>query len=154
MTIKNGRIARPAPKSKPVSLDDIFGNTLSVDPAVAASIEKKGLEYRFISAAKLQANAGYHHRAWRAIKLKDIEGFSGDAFGSDPDGYYRRGDLVLAVRSKELGDKHRTFLKQENARNNARLANKKHAQEMREYVKDNNLEEGMTVHEGYGKDDE
>jgi hypothetical protein len=53
-----------------------------------------------------------HDRAWRPIKQSEC-GMIDQSLpnGSDVDGYIRRGDLVLAVRPKELGDKHRAVLK-------------------------------------------
>jgi hypothetical protein len=115
-------------------------------------IESKGMAIRFISAPKLAANAGYHARAWRALSTKQLKewgyatiGLDNFLNGSDPDGYIRRGDLVLAVRPLEQHKMHQAYLKQE--ANRANRSQKKHADALRDYVKDHNLD--ARVHEGY-----
>jgi hypothetical protein len=156
MEIKNGRkpiAAKAAAKPSRMNLDDIFGNTLGIDPEMQKIIEAKGFAIRFISASKLESNAGYHNRHWRPLptsKLKEwgydtlntLDSFS---FGSDPNGFIRRGDLVLAVRPKDLHEKHRAYLKQEAAR--GRGLQKKHAEELKSLVRDAGLD--MKIHEGF-----
>lgn len=156
METRNGKkplAAKAQAKPTPLNMDDIFGNTLGLDPAIREALKKKGLSYRFVSAAKLQMNAGYHIRAWRPIKLKDIEGYGTiDLFGSDPDGYVRRGDLVLAVRPIELNEKHKTLLAQE--ANRAKGIQKRQADELRQHFKETGLDKaGMSVIEGYEEDE-
>ncbi len=153
MEIRNGKkplAAKAASKAAPINMDDIFGNALGLDPNIVKALRDKGLVHRFISAPKLMSSGGYHARGWRPIKLKEIEGYGTiDTFGADPDGYLRRGDLVLAVRSKELNDKHKAYLAQEGAR--GKNIQKKQADELRQFVKGNDL--GMEIIEGYEDED-
>lgn len=150
---KNGKMPISAkPKTtKPATLDDIFGNPMSLPPEVTAAFEKAGLAYRFVNASKIIQNGGRHHRAWTPIKLAKIKDMPGcaniDLFGSDPDGYYRHGDLVLATRPKDLHQKHRAFLNQE--AETAKRFQKRHAEELRQYVRENKLGDQMKVHEGF-----
>jgi hypothetical protein len=155
MEIRNGKkplAAKAASKPMPITMEDIFGNTLGLDPSIIKALKAKGLAYRFVSAAKLQQNAGYHERGWTPIKRKDIEGYGTlDTFGADPEGYVRRGDLVLAVRPQALNDKHKAYIAQEANRGNH--SQKSQAKELREFVK-NSGAEGITVIEGYDEKDE
>jgi hypothetical protein len=156
MEIKNGRkplAQKAAAKPSRLNLDDIFGNTLGIDPEMAKVIEKQGLAIRFVSASKLEANAGHHNRGWRPLpqaKLKEwgydtLNTLDSFTFGSDSSGYIRRGDLVLAVRPMELHRKHQAYLAQERQRGKG-LA-KKHAEEMKSLVKEAGLD--MKIHEGF-----
>ena len=118
MEIKNGKkplSAKPQPAR--LVLEDIFGNTLSLDPEIAKTIEGKGLSYRWISMRKWQEMGGSHDRAWRPIRRSECGNIGSNSIsGEDPEGYIRRGDLVLAVRSRELNDKHKAYLRQESDR--------------------------------------
>ena len=149
MEIKNGKKPISAkPKSQSLTLDDLFGNTLSVSPEVAKAIESKGMAYRWISYTKFIQMGGQHERAWRPIKRKDC-GMMDSSPENDPDGFIRRGDLVLAVRPKELHEKHRAYLRQEAQR--GKTVQKSHADELRKYAKDQGID--MKISEGYGEED-
>lgn len=146
MSTVNGKkpLSKKAPPT-PTNLEDIFGNTLGIDPAVAKEIEAKGLVYRFISAPQLQKMGGYHPRGWKPYKqdrgTMDVHSLQ---FGSDPDGFIRRGELILAVRPKDLNEKHKAVLKQKAAR--GRETQTTHANELKEMIRGS---VGMQVHEGY-----
>jgi len=95
---------------------NIFGNNrLEVPDCYLAEAEEKGYECRWISSKDLKENHGSHKNMWAAYKFKSnpSNGIIGDerfAYGNDPEGIVRRGDLVLAVRTKDLGDQHRKHL--------------------------------------------
>lgn len=153
MSIQNGKkplSSKPRTQS-PASLEDIFGNTLSVDPAIAEAIGKKGMEYRWISMKKYGDMGNSHERAWRPVKRSECGTIDPTSLtnGSDPDGYIRRGDLVLAVRNKDLGDKHRAFLKVQADRQ--KNVQRDHANELKEFVKKSGI--NATISEGYGEED-
>jgi hypothetical protein len=147
-------------KPTPVNMDDIFGNALGLDPELVASIKAKGLSHRFINARKLIDMGGYHPKGWRPYKPSAEERAKLEAqsllFGSDPDGYIRRGDCILAVRTSELNDKHKAYLKQEAARTQNTAKNA--ASQIRDFIKSNGLDmrvqEGAEVHEGFGEDED
>lgn len=82
-----------------------------LSPEVQAELEEQGLVGRFINAKKFQQNYGYHKSGWRLYK-RDMsknkkQGSMDFVHGSDPEGYIRRADLILAVKSKEEGEKQR-----------------------------------------------
>ena len=145
--MKNGKLPLSAKSKTPVarSLDDLFGNPLSVDPAIAAAVEKMGLVHRWVGYQKLVANGGYHERGWRPLKRSECGNMESiPTFGQSPDDYFRRGDLVLAVRTKEMAERHRAFLRQEADRGKNIQA--KHADEIRQGLKaagiDGRIDEG------------
>lgn len=148
MSIQNGKkplSSKKATAATPLNADEIFGNELGVSKDMAAAIDKGGYTYRFISASKLAGNGGYHHRMWKPLPMKQLKewGYATmDAFsftiGNDPDGYVRRGDLVLAVRPKEITEKHRALLKQEAKR--ASMSQKKHSDELRQMAKEHGVD--------------
>jgi hypothetical protein len=142
MAIQNGK--RPlSTKNRPSAstLDDIFGSPLGLDPGIVKAIEAKGLSYRFVSVPALQKMGGYHNRGWRPLLMKELGGEYGTLnqnslqFGGDPDGYLRRGDLVLAVRPKDMTDKHRAFLRQEALLRSNSVRDKAQAEELRNMAK-------------------
>lgn len=147
---------RPAP----LNMDDIFGNALGVDPTILADIQKQGKVHRFINAKQLGEMGGHHPRGWVPYKpsAEQRANMEGQAllFGSDPNGYVRRGDCILAVRPKELNDKHKAYLRQESART-ANVA-KEAAAGVREFIRANGLDmrvqEGAEAYEGFGNDEE
>lgn len=152
MSIQNGKkpLSSKPRQQSPASLEDIFGNTLSVDSEMAESLGKKGLEYRWISMKKYADMGNSHERAWRPVKRSECGMIDQSSIinGSDPDGYIRRGDLVLAVRSKDLGDKHRAFLKVQADRQ--KNVQRDHANELKDFVKKSGI--NAKISEGY--DDE
>jgi hypothetical protein len=83
------------------SMDD----QLAVSPKLIAEIEAKGLVHRWINAVKYKSNYGYDSRQWQPYQVKKNEGVENNFYGfTDSEGYIRRGDLILAVRKKEVND--------------------------------------------------
>jgi len=153
MSIQNGKkpLSSKPRQQSPASLEDIFGNTLGIEASISDALMKKGLEYRWISMKKYGDMGNSHERAWRPVKRSECGIIDPTAItnGSDPDGYIRRGDLVLAVRSKDLGDKHRAFLKSQADRQ--RNVQREHANELKEFVKKSGI--NATISEGYGEEE-
>jgi hypothetical protein len=140
------------PKTTPrLLLDDIFGNTLGVDPEIKKALDAKGFAIRWINAADLQAKAGYHPRGWRPVKLKECGTIPSNPqdfmYGSDPEGYIRRGELILGVRSKELNDKHKAYLEQAAAARAVTASSKAAAAELRKYASEAGVD--MKIQEGF-----
>jgi hypothetical protein len=154
MAIINGKkpaSQKPAPSKQPLSLDDIFGNPMGVQPEVVAYVESKGLAYRWVNASNLAKNGGYHDKGWRPLKRSECATMVTDSiFGQSPDDYFRRGDAVLAVRAKEVHEKHRAYLRQQAQR--GKDIQRQQAQELRKYAKSSGLD--MKVHEGYEDDNQ
>jgi hypothetical protein len=73
---------------------------VDIDPETQKELDSKGLVGKYINATKLRANFGTDPRGWRPYK-PDVKGSLANTFGADPEGYVRRGDLILAVLPKE-----------------------------------------------------
>lgn len=98
----------------------LFGSSrLEVPDYILEEAAKLGLEVRWISVKELQENQNSHHRLWQAWKWDSKREKSATeifAFGNDPEGLIRRGDLVLGARPIEIGDEHRAELEKARAR--------------------------------------
>lgn len=103
-------------KQKQVAADENFGysdDPLSLDPVLKAELEKKELAYRWINAKTFQENYGFHRSGWKPYKREITQEKKGSLDferGSDPEGYVRMGDLVLAVKPEEQQVRHREKL--------------------------------------------
>jgi hypothetical protein len=155
--IKNGqkplsekRLAKPAR----LNMDDIFGNKLGLDPAITSALEAKGMDVRFINAKILQDMGGWNEMGWRPVPMKEVCNTTDThsfQFGIDPNGFIRRGDLVLAQRPKDMGIKHKQYLAQENERARIKTKSKYHAEELRRLADEAGLD--ARIHEGYDDED-
>lgn len=120
------------------SLLDIPGN-------IKQELEAKGLEGRWISFKTYADNYGYHKQGWTVFKSDSSTLPTGVLQGSNPDGIIRRGDLVLACRTKEACDEHRQILQDRADR--AKGYNKAKADELRQLAKENSVD--AKIYEGY-----
>ncbi len=117
---------------------DITSSDLAVPADIAARLGEKGMEARWIDLKQLKENGGYHKRGWVPYQRKQGDKIENIDYrlGVDPDGYIRRANLVLAFRTKALGDKHRANLAERAKSQSAALHRKKIAKEIREQIKD------------------
>jgi hypothetical protein len=120
-----------------VVTEDLFGNRLGIPAEVQKELDEKGLVARWLNAAKLAENQGFHKKGWRVYRSENYKGMDGFLFGSAPDGTVRRGDLVLGAKSKDEVRQHKAFLK--NAADRVMGSHKqKAAQELKSMLKQNN----------------
>lgn len=133
-----------------VGAPDFFRNKLMLPADIAADIEKQGLEPRWIAYKPYVENGNSHDKGWVAYRRPKQGTGAVDELqlGSSPDGIIRRGDLVLAVRKQEMGDRHRAY-NEERAYNQTFRHKKAMADELRQMAKEANLE----VTEGYEEDE-
>lgn len=141
---KNGR--KPLPTGKQAPAANPYGayyaqDLLQLDPKLAAEIDAKGLEHRWIDANEFVARGNMHNHYWRPYKREAKDSENGSAilesdwkFGNDPEGFIRRKGLVLAVRPKEVGDGHRFMLEDKSKRQHGGLR-RRQADEMREHAR-------------------
>ncbi len=92
-------------------------STLDIDPSLKAELKKEGLTYRWINKKQYEASGNTHRSYWQAYKRQNSEGKEATEFkfGTSPEGYIVRGDMVLAVRSLEVKAAHRKHLDSKNA---------------------------------------
>ena len=104
-----------------VMSDDIFGNRLALPAELKKELKEQGLEPRWINFKKFVDNQGYHEKGWKAYTRKKSDTMETSSFlnGSDPDGYIRRGEAILAVKTTAEAERHRQFLKSRAERHRA-----------------------------------
>lgn len=138
---KQGRISsehRPAAK-KMISHEEVFGNNREIPPDVKKELDSKGLEGRWLSAKMVYENNGYHKSGWQVYRREKSDILDGafKAFG-DPDGLVRRGDTILGVKTKEMAEKHRSYLRQQADAQSMANVKKRHVEELRNIAKEAN----------------
>jgi hypothetical protein len=112
-------------------------------------LEAKGYVGRFVSIKTLEAYGGQHPRGWRPYKREQNQSSTDFFFGKDPDGYTRRGDLVLAVKTKEDVTRHRALLEQEAKALSVSRLSKRRNEEFKQFVKDAGMNDYVSVKDGY-----
>lgn len=149
MSTKNGKanIKSRGPAVESVlateALQELYLNPLMIDEGLKTELREQNFEWRFINI-KQYREMGFHRSYWKPYKRK-TQGPNDSFFETDPDGYIKRGDLVLAVKPKQHAELHRAKLKMLNALQ--ANPNKVKADEMRALAKDAGIE--VKVHEGY-----
>lgn len=143
--IKNKQVAEKAPVAGEFDLDDM----LAIDPVIKAEIAAKGMVFRWLNSHKLKENYGFDSRRWVPYKTET----SGDSvFGfKDTEGFIRRGDLILGVRSNAINEAHKAKIDRKN-KTLAGAQNKQAAEELRQSLKDTGVK-GAKVLEGYEEND-
>lgn len=129
--------------------NDIFGNPLTISPELKKEIKDQGLAHRFIDYKRYKEMDGYHSRGWKVYKRKNTSSKNSDEFthGSNPDGYVRRGTVILAVRPVEINEKHKQVLKNK-AELYSRKKRRKNAKDLRQMADEGGLD--TMVSEDYG----
>lgn len=122
--------------------DEFFENRFLVPKAIKDELEAKGLDCRFINYKKYVDEGHFHRSHWKPYKCDST---SKDQFGQDINGYIRRGDTILAVRTKDVSARAKTFLKKRNDR--YKNFNKLAAEELRSKAREAGV--NVKVHEGY-----
>ena len=156
---KGGKLPMSQKKNE---VSDLFiedDSILALDPEIAREIESKGFAFRWINAGKYRAGGNFHKSGWRAYrretKKDESPGSLDFNYGTSPEGYIIRNDLLLAVKPKEAHERKLARVRQK-AEMMAGVE-KRRASELREHMKNNGL--GTKVFEGYegngdGSDDE
>lgn len=132
-------------KNKAISTQDVFFNEMQLDPQLEAELKSKNLGYRFINATQFR-KTGFHRAKWVPYK-RETKGSIDSVFGTDPEGYTRRGDLILAVKPMSDVERHRALLNQKAKALTGNQVQRRQAQEFRELA----AESGVKSHisEGY-----
>lgn len=121
-------------------------NLLVISEELKQEIKDQGLEFRFINASQFREKGNSHHNQWRPYNVKSkapLELMK----GITPEGVLLRGDLVLAVRPKRLGDEYRRRL--DDKRQVYKGFNRAKADEMRALSREHKVDKTSKVFEGY-----
>lgn len=129
------------------------GFTLSafdLEEGIKEELKGKGLVGRFINLKMMENYGGRHPKGWVPYK-RDIEDLSDYAqiFGKDPDGYVRRGDLILGVKKEEEVERHKAYLAQEAKKQEVRKVKRRNSQVLRDYIRDVGMDKTMKLIDGY-----
>jgi hypothetical protein len=148
---KAGRVTtserRELDSSDTYQTDDGDDSMFKVPPEIQQEADAKGLVLRWINAPKFQQSGNWHKSGWRAFKRDPtaVKSAIEFGFGTNPEGYIIRNDLVLACKEKEAQDRHRARIKQRTLANSGKDA--KRGDVLREMARDAGV--SMQVHEGY-----
>jgi hypothetical protein len=114
-------------RKESVFADDFFEvNQLIVPRAIRDEIESQGMDLRWINSSELQKHGGHHKHRWEVYRPKNRKG----VVGIQADGRITRGDLVLAVRQKEVTKAYQAKINRASARN--KNYDKQAAEELRQ----------------------
>ncbi len=155
--VKSGKIPLSSKKNEASDLFIEEESILSLDPEIKREIESQGLAFRWINAGKYRAGGNFHKSGWRAYRRKagETQGSLDFNYGTSPEGYIIRNDLLLAVKPVEAHERKLAQVRQK-AEMMAGVE-KRRAAELKEHMKAAGL--GTKVFEGYegngdGSDDE
>jgi hypothetical protein len=151
MSIKNGMkpLSQKQAPASPYRDDELFGNVQTIPEDIQKELDAKGLVGRWLDNSRIAANGGYHPKGWVPYRR---EGGAADQqsfmFGQSPDGYVRRGTLILGAKTKEAHAKHTALLKQQADYRKIKSVERGHAEGLRRIGGSS----GLRVHEGYEED--
>lgn len=86
-------------------MKELYASALDVPQDIKSEIEDQGFVCRWINATEFQKQYGFHKSRWVPYKRKDKKANAG-LLGGDPEGFIRRGDLVLAVKPRQEQELH------------------------------------------------
>lgn len=117
---------------------------LRLAPEQRRELDGKGLAFRWISLKEFQANGNFHKNGYVPYKFESLKKPAEEfAFGSHPEGYLIRKELVLAVVPKEEHAAHKARIRQRTQAQSQVV--KTAASQMRQALKGS----GAKVYEGY-----
>lgn len=110
--VVNGRKALPD-QTTFQNEDVMYGDRLALSREIKKELKTKGFEGRWVSYKKLVEDGGFHQQGWVAYKREKSDTMDTSTFlnGTDPDGYIRRGDAILAVKTVAAAERHRASLR-------------------------------------------
>lgn len=119
--------------------NELYQSAFEVPEQVKKEIQEAGLVCRWINAKTFKEQFGFHKHHWMPFKSKYMASLAGSIFGGDPEGYVRRGDLILAAKSKELQDKHRAHIDAQNRAKIAGVTQESQRKQMREIAREHGV---------------
>jgi hypothetical protein len=144
---KNGKLPLSKKGTVTTNPDSVFSSKLAIPKDIQADLDERKLEARWIDGKSLTENYGYHAKDWIPYEMPEKLRKSQWRTGNDPDGTFRRGTLVLAVKSTEDVAKHKAFLKLRAEQSTVQRHNKEEAEKMRHWAKETGG--GVKILEGY-----
>jgi hypothetical protein len=151
-SLKTKTAAQESSIEDTINLD--FDNQLAVDPSLLKEVAEKGFACRWINASKLKANYGFDSRQWSPYKRIQKPGaLENNSFGfTDPEGFVRRGDLVLAVRPMAVHNASKARIANKN-RTLASNQRKTAVDSIKQVFSEGGLAKDAKVHDGYDENE-
>lgn len=111
--MKGGKLPiESKPQTRRISAEEAFGGgAMALPQEIQDEFEAKGWVPRWLNAAEVYKNQGYHSKGWK-IYRRPTPTKAEFQFGQDPDGIVRRGDSILGYKDAEAIRIHRTHLQQ------------------------------------------
>lgn len=121
-----------ADNSETMSIEQLqaFNNKLDLPKSLATEISKKGYKARWINITMYNNAKGAKRGGWEPYR-PNLDTVMSMNLGKDPEGYLRRGDLVLAVRSEARERAEAHLLEERRKRFDMNKHNKQKADELR-----------------------
>ncbi len=97
--------------------DNESASLFKLSSAIKKELSAQGLVWRFIFVKKYIDNHGFHRSGWKPhqfAKPAEDRGKFDFGDGIDSEGYLRRGDQILAVKTKEAQAIHRAKIQRRN----------------------------------------
>lgn len=110
--IKDGKVAK-SDREKYRAMAVETGDILTVPPVLMEIFKENGLASKWVSKKKIENHGGYHPTGWIPYEITpEVQArLPRSALGNVVGGHLVRGDILLAVKPKELQDAHRKELR-------------------------------------------
>ena len=146
LSLKDKELASEMPINPAFDDSDAF----AIDPVLKAELDGKGLAHRWINAKTYKDNYGYDRRRWVPYKRESKAPSGYESYGyADPEGFIRRGDLILAAQPQAFADNRKAKIIARTA--SQANQNKQAAAELAETLK--NSGHRAKVYEGYDENE-
>lgn len=145
---------KPSSTQKPQTLTnmgDFYADPYALPEALKDELRSQDLEWRFINSIKYK-EMGFHRSHWVPYKIKNkavLDGIYANVFGADPEGFFRRGADILAVKPKAAANAQR-----EHIRRLTRMQEATYSKEKASQIKDMFKEAGIKAKPLDGYDDD
>lgn len=130
--------------------DESDSDYFAVPPKLKKAIKDSGFTCRLVNRKKYQEDGNFHRSGWKVYPVAKLLGDNSGSIdflsGTDPEGYFRKGDLVLAIKPIEHQERHQKKISE---KNKAQLGyTKQAAKELKEAARRAGYKD-LEVMEGY-----
>ena len=149
--MNNKKVKNVKKEASPFNPNELYNSALDIPNDLRSELDSNNLHGKWINAIEFKRNFGFNRSGWTPYKAEKLsKAASADSlYGGDPEGYVRRGDLVLAVKTKEEAAKQKRHLKQKAGL--YKNFNKLKAEEMKQSAREAGVD--AKVFEGYDEND-
>lgn len=147
--VKKPTVTKKDPST--LTLAKLYASKLEIPLSIAEDIAKNGNVARWINGTQFQREHGFHRSRWQPYRIEKKPGVTASsAYSPDPEGFVRRGDLILAIRSEQEAAQHKAVL--DHKANLYKGYEKQKKAELQAHLKEAGIK--SKVEAGYGEEDE